>query len=334
MDAHEVQATSRRWTLWRVLGAALGVAVVLAAAAVAALWWVRPGLDALERHRLATPPSTAAELTITWLGTTAVLLDDGQSALMVDPFFTRPPGLLNLLLNREIAPDETRIAEGLAAAGVRRLEAVLVSHSHFDHAMDAGVVARLTGSPLLGSPSTANIGRGAGLSEDRIEVVEPGRTLRRGPYRITFLRSRHAGGTGGHPVGDITEPLVPPARYLDYKQGGTYSILIEHPLGTVLHHGSAGFEPGALQGRRADVVLLGVAVIDDLGRYLHEVVDAVGARRIVPVHWDDFTRGLDEPLRPLPGVVRLDRFLAHLEQHRPELQVQALPMGQRVVLLP
>jgi L-ascorbate metabolism protein UlaG (beta-lactamase superfamily) len=82
------------------------------------------------------------------------------------------------------------------------------------------------------------------------------------------------------------------------------------------------------------VVLLGVAVIDDLGRYLQEVVDAVGARRIVPVHWDDFTRGLDEPLRPLPGVVRLDRFLAHVEQHRPDLQVQALPLGQRVVLLP
>ena len=69
--------------------------------------------------------------------------------------------------------------------------------------------------------------------------------------------------------------------------------------------GSAGFHEGALFGRRAEVVLLGVGLLsteDNAYRdaYWREVVGAVGARRVIPIHWDDFSRPLDEPLRPLP----------------------------------
>jgi L-ascorbate metabolism protein UlaG (beta-lactamase superfamily) len=47
-------------------------------------------------------------------------------------------------------------------------------HTHFDHALDAAVVADRTGAVLVGGESTANIGRGHGLAEDRIRVVTPG----------------------------------------------------------------------------------------------------------------------------------------------------------------
>jgi len=69
--------------------------------------------------------------------------------------------------------------------------------------------------------------------------------------------------------------------------------------------GSAGFVPGALAGRRADVVFLGVGqlglqperyVVD----YWNEAVRTVGATRVVLIHWDDFFRPLHEPLRALP----------------------------------
>ncbi len=69
--------------------------------------------------------------------------------------------------------------------------------------------------------------------------------------------------------------------------------------------GSAGFVPGALAGYRAEVVYLGVG---QLGRqperylvdYWSETVRTVGARRVVLIHWDDFFRPLDRPLRALP----------------------------------
>ena len=311
-----------------------GVLALILAAVVAVAWYPfrdRPALDAYG-HAYAAPPEPGA-LTAAWFGTSAVLLSDGAHAVFVDPFFTRPSGLLNLVRNAAIAPDEARIAAWLRRAGVTRLDAVLVSHSHYDHAMDAGVVARLAGAPLLGSASTANVGRGAGLPEAQLRVVASGERLALGPFTVTFVESRHAGASGGRPTGDIEAPLTPPAPVLDYRQGGTYSILIEHPQGTVLHHGSAGFVPGVLKLRRADVVFLGIALLPDLDTYLGEVVDAVGARRVVPVHWDDFTRPLEQPLRPAPLFVDLDAFFAGMTRH-PEVAVQTLRLGEPVTLFP
>lgn len=309
---------------------------VVATAGVGYLLGYRPGLDAYQQRQLpyagAQPAGTP---TATWFGVTALLLRDGDHALLIDPFFTRPAGTWKLLTNQRIAPDEALIREWLRRLGVQRLDAVLVSHSHFDHAMDAGVAARLTGASLLGAPSTLQIGRGAGLDESRLLRVQPDRAWTFGPFTVRFIESRHAGATGGRPLGEIDAPLHPPARYLDYKLGGTYSILVSHPRGSVLHHGSAGFVPGALRGQRADAVFLGVALIDDLDAYLRHTVDVVGATRVLPTHWDDFTRPLDAPLRPAaPLVVRLDRFFEDSTRLRPALRVQTLPLAQPVRLFP
>jgi L-ascorbate metabolism protein UlaG (beta-lactamase superfamily) len=315
-------------------GLLVSVLVLLGLLAVAVAWLrtQAPGMEQYRAHHYEAAPQPGA-LTATWYGVSALLLRDGEHAILIDPFFTRPEGLLPLVLNRSIAPDEPRIAAALLAARIDKLDAVLVSHSHYDHAMDAGVVAKLTGAMLLGSASTANIGRGAGLPDGRIRRVEPGQPITVGRFRIRFIASRHAGASGGRPTGDITGPLRTPAHYLDYKLGGTYSILVEHPQGSVLHHGSAGWEPGALAGLRADLVFLGVALVGDLPAYLKETVDLVGARRIVPVHWDDFTLPLDQPLRPFPLVVRLDRFFEGMAL-RPEIQVQTLELGREVALFP
>lgn len=317
----------KKWLARGLLVLLLAFAGLLA---VAQCW--RPGLEQYQALRYPDARITPGALTATWFGVTGVLLRDGEQAVMADPFFTRPPGLINTLLNRRIAPNETLIREWLARAGVQRLDAVMVSHSHYDHAMDAGMVARLTGAVLIGSESTLNIGRGAGLPESQLRLAQPGREENFGRFSLRFIESVHSGRTGGRPTGVITEPLQTPARYFDYKLGGTFSIRVDHPQGRVLLHGSAATIPGALQGERADLVFLGVAAIDDLDSYLRETVDAVGAHRVIPTHWDDFWLPLDQPLRPLP-LSRLDRVLAGLSAH-PGLQVQTLEPGRTVALFP
>ena len=209
----------------RVALSVLLAVIVVGALALAIIWRIRPGMDRYAQHHYAAPPYAGA-LTATWYGVTALLLSDGTSSIFVDPFFTRPEGLFNMVLDREIAPDEAVIRRWLERAGVTRLDAVLVSHSHFDHSMDAGVVAKLTGATLVGSESTANVGRGDGLAESQIKVMKPGEAMRFGSFTVTFIESVHAGATGGAPTGEITEPLKLPAHYLDYKLGGVFSLVI------------------------------------------------------------------------------------------------------------
>jgi L-ascorbate metabolism protein UlaG (beta-lactamase superfamily) len=257
--------------------------------------------------RFDVPESDGNGPRVTFLGVSSLLLDDGTSAILTDGFFSRP-GLLAVGLGR-IAPREDRIAACLTKAGIDRLEAVLPVHSHFDHAMDSAVVAGRTGARLIGGTSTANLGRGAGLPEERITVVTPAEPITVGAWTLTLVESQHC--PPDRFPGEITEPVVPPVKVGAYKCGEAWSILVAHRSGrTALVQGSAGYVEGALAGRKADVVYLGIGQLgvqsaEYLTSYWAETVTAVGARRVVLTHWDDFFSPLpmstaDSPLRALP----------------------------------
>lgn len=260
----------------------------------------RPDLTRYE-HRF-TVPAADGGLGVTFLGVSTLLLDDGESAVLTDGFFSRP-SLLQVGLRR-VAPRTERIDAVLARARIGRLDAVVPVHTHFDHAMDSAAVAERTGALLVGSESAANVGRGHGLPEDRLLVVVPGEPLRLGTFTLTFVESDHC--PPDRFPGRIAEPLVPPVKAAEYKCGEAWSILVEHASGcTALVQGSAGFVPGSLAGRHAEVAYLGVGQLgmqddDYLRTYWAETVETVGARSVVLIHWDDFFRPLDKPLRALP----------------------------------
>ncbi len=304
MDRRGRSFSWRRVVLWMVVGTAF---IALGGAAWA--WRAlndRPSLDVYQALRLIpdNPDDGAPRVSVTFLGVATLLIDDGETRLMTDGFFTRP-SLWATAVGR-IAPDPAVIGRVLDRAAIDRLDALFVVHSHYDHAMDAPEVARRTGALLFGSESTANVARGWGLGADRFRVVHPNEPMRFGRFTVTMIPSRHF--PHGMAMGDITAPLVPPARSTDYREGGSFSVLVEHPLGSLLVQGSAGWVDGALAGRHADVVLLGIAGMAGKGEaymdgYYRNVVDAVGARCVIPIHFDDFTLPLDDALEPLPHLL-------------------------------
>ena len=125
---------------------------------------------------------------------------------------------------------------------------------------------------------------------------------------MSLIRSKHAPASPriAELIGEgkpITAPLKFPAPLTDFKEGGSFSVHIAPPLGNVLVQGSAGFIANALKGYQADVIFLGIAGLatktqDYQDSYFKETVTTVGATRIIPVHWDNFTLPLSEPLQP------------------------------------
>jgi L-ascorbate metabolism protein UlaG (beta-lactamase superfamily) len=311
----------------------------------------RPGL-ALYEARLsgsALPARAPAEqVTVTWFGTTTLLLSDGETALLTDGFFTRPGGWFTLARGGVIAPDRAEIDRWVDKLGPIKPAAILVSHSHHDHAMDSALVAERTSATVVGSTSTANIARGHGLGQAQIRVVVPFERMSFGRFGVTFIASRHGGNApmdtaAPFEVETVDQPLRAPAKVTDYKDGGTYSILVQHPLGNVLIHGSAGFIPGHLRGVKADVVFLGIGGLgryprEKKARYWRETVGMVGATKVVPIHFDDFTLRLEEPLRPFPSFY--DDFQSSMEflieqaGAAPSVALETLAIARPTVLFP
>ena len=263
----------------------------------------RPDISKYRRHFDVPDATSESPLTLTWMGVSTLLVDDGTSALLTDGFFSRPP--LIDVGTRKLRPSSSRIDAALTRAGIGRLTAVLPLHTHYDHAMDTAVVAERTGAVVVGGESTANIARGQGLSEDRIVVAAPGSEMALGHFGVTLIESHHC--PPDRFPGSITAPVVPPAKASAYRCGEAWSTLVHHrPSGRrLLIQGSAGFAAGALGGRRAEVAYLGVGQLGVqperyIRQYWNETVRAVGARLVVLIHWDDFFRPLTKPLRALP----------------------------------
>ena len=191
---------------------ALWALELLVLCALGALVWAlqqHPSLQPYADLRWKAPSSGGAtpSLKVTFLGLSTVLLDDGETALMTDGFFSRP-GKLQTFLGR-VEPDLQAITQGLQRAGipggVGKLAAVIPVHSHYDHVMDAPEVARRTGALLLGSESTANVWRSAGLAESQIRVARLGEPQQFGRFTLTLYPTPHA--PTGFAGGEITAPL-------------------------------------------------------------------------------------------------------------------------------
>jgi L-ascorbate metabolism protein UlaG (beta-lactamase superfamily) len=288
-------------------------------------------------------------VTVRFTGTSTLLFSDGETSWMVDGWFSRP-GPLRLLLGK-IGPDLAAIGEGLAANEVATLAAVFPVHSHYDHAMDAPEVARRTGAMLLGSEATANIGRGWGLPESKIQVVEDRVPLRLGRFVITPIESRHfqfpdpAVSERALANTEIAEPLVPPVSVFDYRLGKAYVLHVSHPKGSFVIVGSAGYREGGLAGLSADVLFLGVGGLGsqtpEYGEaYWQETVDAVRPSRLIPIHYDGLTAPITGEFRgPVTAMAFIARgsektlsFLQGKEEANPQISFQTLPRYDEVVL--
>ncbi len=285
----------------------------LIATTVTLLLMSQPTIDelGLPFHDEATPDS---QVTIRWLGVSTLLIDDGETQIMSDGFFSRP-SLLDILLERPLVSDPEMIRQQLSTLNINRLAAIMPAHSHYDHAMDTGNVSKLSGAQILGSNTTANLAKSAGVNSDKITVVTTHTPYRFGKFAITFYPSMHAPLASNEKISGTIDSIIDlPAPYTAYKEGKSYVIHVAHPNGNIIIQGSAGFVKNSLAGVKADLVFLGAGGLnvlpeEHIQQYVNEIVSQTQAKKVVLVHHDDMFQPFGEIKLGIP-FINMDEDLA------------------------
>ena len=255
---------------------------------------------------------------VAFLGTSTLLIDDGDTQLMIDGFLTRP-SLWDIVLHRgTVKTDPDTVDDALRGAGVdHRLKGVFVSHSHYDHALDVAYIAKRNPDAVLyWSPSTQMIGFGGGLDREHAQVFRAGQVIEVGDFSVTVLASNHSRPTvvNNDENVPITEPLYQPAGFWEYAEGGSYDFLIRHRAHTILVKAGTNFVPDALDGIHADVLLLGTGRLGKEKRgfqeaFFDQTIARVQPQLVIPIHWDNLFTRLSENLT-LPGKLADDSVAA------------------------
>ena len=66
-------------------------------------------------------------LKVTWIGHSAVLIQDGQTNILVDPVFGERASPVSFVGTKRYRPTPCRLAE------LPKIHAVFISHDHYDH---------------------------------------------------------------------------------------------------------------------------------------------------------------------------------------------------------
>ncbi len=257
--------------------------------------------------RLATPPAPGGPARLTWLGHASWLVQLDGVSLLVDPALQ--PTLFGGK-GRNAGP-------GLRPAQLPRIDAQLVTHSHYDH-LDLPTLT------AVGAPAVAGLGLGRLLRRSGLSSTELAwwQAVRVGQVRVTFVPAQHWSRRG----------------LLDGNRTLWGGFVIEGSGATVYHSGDTAWSGGFAEvGRRfpgIDAALLPIGAYDPAWFMEQQHLNpeqalaafgALGAGRFLAMHWGTF-KLTDEPLDEPPRRLEAERQRLGLPPER----VRVLALGETV----
>lgn len=237
-------------------------------------------------------------LKLRYLGAAGWHLRTPFSSLLIDPYFTRLAAW-RVLVGRAI-PDREAIARHTPPA-----DWILLTHAHYDHALDLPEAACITGAPVYSSPQGCDLLGILGVPEAQRRPIQDGDRLSLGDLRVEVYHSLHRRILGRAPFeGPLRPGIRPPLRARDYRMDQSFSFRIEGRGTRVLVLSGIDDEPPV----EADVLLVGA---DASAGQLAVILETARPRLVLPNHWDDIFQPLGRPvhasIRPPRGALAFPR---------------------------
>ena len=256
-------------------------------------------------------------ITLEWLGAAGFRFAYNGTVILLDPYLTR-------VKNREtpIVSDPAYLAKY-----IDRADYIVASHSHYDHFADTPALAKMTNALVIGSPTSLNVCRAHGISEDKLHLAAPKLPCVFPEFSVTFLPSQHGlNATGEVPFpGRFDTPPEPLPRLApEFVEGGAYAPLFQFGDTKVLHIGSANIIEKEISNVRVDVLLVCIAWRERVPQFLAKLLECTHPTLIIPMHYDDYWTPLEQGL-----VMRSDTSLTAFCQEVKAIypQGKVLPVG-------
>jgi L-ascorbate metabolism protein UlaG (beta-lactamase superfamily) len=268
---------------------------------------------------------------VTWTGAAGLRFDRDDRTILIEPYHTRV-GILKSAVG-PIVPDREAINAALPAS--KKISAIIVSHTHFDHALDVPLLATRCDGKIVGSHSLETLMALGGLP-GRTTVCAGGETVPLArKASVTMVRSAHGlVAMGKVPfAGEIRPSNTLPMKAGGYRVGSVFAPKLVFQERTCLHIGSANFIASELEGHLCDVLFLCVPGWKKIKGYPEQVIDLTRPETIVLIHYDDFStphvKGAATKRLPF---VDLEGMVRAIRAHAPGINLIVPEVGESIAL--
>lgn len=243
---------------------------------------------------------------IKWYGTASLLIEGGNTRILVDPYLKAYNPRLPRLPVEE-------------AAGA---DAAVITHPHLDHFSDIGAFLEAGLKRVYVSRNGIERAAAQGIPTDRMSELSAGDEFVIGGITVRSYQSRHC----KFDAGTVLAVALNPMTYLRGFKAGVallksakkfrigkdiYALEFVHGGKSVTVLGSAGMDPDTVYPQGSDLLVFAYQGRTGMYRYMRRFLDVFRPKAVMASHFDN-------AFPPLTHAVDMKKFVPAVEKKLPE----------------